>query len=206
MRTQTGQRPALVVRPLWGRFALTGTVTIGLMIVPPFAALYWLTIPTGGWPVIAAIHAVTIAVVTLGTTRVRQWVITIDERGIRERGYFGRLVGTPPSAIDSILIVRVLAGSSLGASTQLFVLDPQGRTRLRMRGQFWPADAIAAVERALGVPVQKVPTPLTRRELRLGFRSNLYWYERHPHLAFPALVVASLAVAIPVFTAINGVL
>ena len=203
---QTGSRRTLVLRPLWGRFALTGTVTIGAVVLPPFLALYWLTVPTGGWLVIAEIHAVTLAVVTLGTTRVARAVIIIDETGIRSRGFFGRLVRTPPSAIDSILLVRVLAGSSLGTSTQLFVLDAAGRTRLRMGGLFWAPEALAAVERALDVPVQRVPAPLTRRELRLRFWSNLYWYERHPQVLFPALTVLCAVVATPVFVAINRVL
>src|SRR4051812_47173559 len=133
MNVHAGQRQALVLRPLWGRFALNGSVTVGLMVLPPFLSLYWLTAAAGGWLVIAAIHAVTLSVIALGALGVRSAVITIDERGIRERGYFGRLIVTPASEIDSLLIVRVLAGSSQSTTTQLFVLDAEGRTRLRMR-------------------------------------------------------------------------
>jgi hypothetical protein len=206
MSAQSGQRQAVVLHPLWRRFARNGSVTVGLMILPPFAALYWLTAPTGGWPWIALIHAVTVSVITLGAIGARSARITIDERGIRERGYFGRLIATPMSEIDSVLVVRVLAGSSQTTATQLFVLDAGGRTRLRMRGQFWSAEAIATVERVLDVPVQRIPAPLTRRELRLAFRSNLSAYERHPHLVFSTLAAVSAAVATPVFVTINRLL
>jgi hypothetical protein len=195
-----------VVHPLWSRFALTGSLTVGLVIVPPFAALYWLTVPTGGWPVILAIHAVTLAVATLGSLRVRHAVIKIDERGIRERGYLGRLVVTPPSDVASIVVVRVLLGSSVETTTQLFVLDAAGRTRLRMRGQYWSAEALRAVEAALDAPVQRIDSPLTREELLAAFGRNLYWYERHAGPAFTALAAVCAAVAVPVFTAINEVL
>jgi hypothetical protein len=199
-------RSALVVHPFWRRVATTMSVAVGLAIVPPFAALYWLTAATGKWPAVLAVQAVTMLAITAAAIRVRHVVIKIDSRGIRERGYFGRLVVTPPEEIDSVLILSVLAGSSAETTTQLFVLDRHGRTRLRMRGQYWSEDALRDVEHALDVPVQRLPAPLTRRELRVLHGRNLLGYERHPALAFTAVALAAAAVAVPVFVEIESLL
>src|SRR3712207_2037818 len=130
MDPSAGRRSGLVLHPMWSRFASTATVAISLAVLPPFLALYWLTIPDGEWPVVLAINAVTAATTTIGAVRVRHARIEVDEQGIRERGYFGRLVVTPREEIASILIVPVLAGSTLETTTQLFVLDFQGLTRV----------------------------------------------------------------------------
>ncbi|WP_210480349.1 hypothetical protein [Naasia sp. SYSU D00948] len=193
----------LVVHPMWGRFASTATAAISLTVLPPFLALYWLTIPTGDWMLVLAIHAVTLAVVIPATLRVRHAVIEIDEHEVRERGYFGRLVVTPRADIGSVLVVPVLAGSTLDSSVQLFVLDREGRTRVRMRGQYWSEEALTAVEHAFDVPVKRVPAPITRRELRARYGPNLYWHERHPALTFTAVAALCTAVATPVFVAIE---
>ena len=199
-------RSALLVRPFWRRFATTTSITVGLAVVPPFAALYWLTVPKGTWPTVAAIHAVTLLAITAAAIRVRHVVIKIDERGIRERGYFGRLVVTPPEEIDSILIITVLSSSSGDPTAQLFVLDRLGRTRVRMRGQYWSEESLRAVEHALDVPVQRVGTPLTRRELRVLHSRNLFWHERYPALTFTAVALLAAGVATPVFVVIESLL
>jgi hypothetical protein len=199
-------RSALVVHPFWRRFATAMSIAVGLAVVPPFAALYWLTIPTGTWPTIMAIHAVTLLAIAAAAIRVRHVVIKIDSRGIRERGYFGRLVVTPPEEVDSILILTVLAASTAEATAQLFVLDRRGRTRHRMRGQYWSEESLRGVEQALDVPVQRMATPLTRRELRVMHGRNLYWHERHPVPTFTAVALLAAAVATPVFVVIESLL
>ncbi len=206
MDTATGRNGVVVLRPMWSRFAWTATVAIGAIALPPFLALYWLTIPTGGWRTVLAIHAVTLLAATLATVRVRHAVIEIDKHEIREHGYFGRLVVTPRSEIASVLVVPVLAGSTPEVTTQLFVLDRQGRTRVRMLGQYWSDSSLKALEHAFDVPVRRVPSPLTRHELRAHYGPNLYWHERHPALTFAGVVVLCALVATPVFVVIEGLI
>jgi hypothetical protein len=202
----TDQRAAVLVHPSRQIFQRTGSITIGLVTLPPFVALYWLTASSGGWPYILAIHAVTVAVVTLATTRIRRVSIAVDEGGIRERGYFGGERFTPAAEVRSAVVVRVLAGSATGSTPHLFVLDGSGRAVLRMRGRFWPPDAMALVEGALDVPVQRPPLPLGQREFRRGFRHNLAFHERHLALTYCTLATACALLATPVFIAINSLL
>lgn len=203
MGTGTERRGGIVLHPSWSRFAWTASFAIGLAVLPPFLSLYWLTIPTGGWPVILAIHAVTITAVTVASLRVRQSVVEIDETTIRKRGYFGRLVVTPRSELASVLVLPLLAGSSQETSMQLFVLDRDGRTRARMRGQYWSDEALVTVQHALDVPVQRLASPITRHELRARYRLNLYWHERHPRLTFAGGAVLGALIATPVFVVIE---
>ena len=199
-------RSALVVHPFWRRVATTMSLSVGLAIVPPFAALYWLTASNGHWPTVLLVHAVTLAAIGAAAVRVRHVVIKIDSRGIRERGYLGRLVVTPPEHIASVLILSVLSGSSAETTTQLFVLDHRGRTRLRMRGQYWSEDALRSVEQALDVPVQRLAAPITHAELRAMHGRKLFAYERHTGLAFTLIALVATAVAVPVFVVIESLL
>lgn len=199
-------RAELVVRPFWGRFARTVSIAVGAAVIPPFAALYWLTVPTGGWPIVFAIHKLALLGLAVAAVRVRFVVLKVDSRGVRMRGYFGRLTVTPPEDLGAVLVVRVLASTSAAVTTQLFVLDRRGRTRARMRGQYWADEALHQVEHALDVPVQRLPEPLTRRELRLLYGRNLFWYERHPALTFLGVGLLILAVATPALVVIESLI
>lgn len=206
MRRNDTERAALVIRPVWSRVVITGSSSVGLVVLPPFLALYWLTAPTGRWPTVLAIHALTLTAVAVAALRIRCAAVRIDARGIQESRYLGRFAVTPRREIDAVIVVRVLAASSLDTESHLFVLDRAGRTRLRMRGNRWPADALSAVEQALEAPVQRPPAPLTRRELRIGFRPNLDWHERHPRVVATATALLCTAIAAPVFAAINSLI
>ena len=199
-------RSALLVRPFWLRFARTTSIAVGAAILPPFAALYWLTIPSGAWLPVFLIHKAALLAITAAALRLRSVVVAVDGGGIRERSYLGRLVETPADEVESILILTVLSPSSADATTQLFVLDGLGRTRLRMGGQFWSDEAMRSVELALDVPVQRIPEPLTRRELRLMHGANLYWHERHPAITNTGAALLAAAVAAPVFVVIESLI
>ena len=200
------EHSAAVVRPDFARFARTVSIAVGAAVIPPFAALYWLTFPTGAWMGVFAIHKLALLVLAAAAIRVRYVVIKIDGRGVRKRGYFGRLLVTPQEDVGSILILQLLAASTAEVTTQLFVLDRHGRTRARMRGQYWSHEAMETVEHALDVPVQRLPEPLTGRELRMLHGRNLYWHERHPALTFAGGAILVAAVAAPVFLMLESLL
>src|SRR3954469_14142701 len=204
--TDRAARSALVVRPFWERFARTTSIAVGAAILPPFVALYWLTVPSGTWLTVFVIHKVALLALAAAAIRLRYVVIKVDSRGIRERGYFGRLLVTPPEEVDSILILTVLSPSSANSHLQLFVLDRSGRTRLRMPGQFWSDEAIRGVELAVDVPVQRIAEPLTRRELRMLHGAQLHWHERHPAVTHTGVALLAAAVAAPVFVVIESLL
>src|SRR3954470_6092103 len=97
--TDRAARSALVVRPFWERVARTTSIAVGAAILPPFAALYWLTVPSGTWLTVFLIHKVALLALTIAAIRLRYVVITVDSRGIRERSYSGRLIVTPPDEV-----------------------------------------------------------------------------------------------------------
>lgn len=202
----TARRSAVVVRPTRRILQRRGSLAIALITLPPFLALYWLTAATGGWRYVLVVHALTVAVVLLAAWRVRRISITIDEDGIRRCDALGRDRFTPAADVRSAVVVRVLSANSEGTTPHLFVLDGTGRAVLRMRGSFWSRVGLAAVERALDVPVQHLPSPVGKREFRLGFWRNLDFHERHPAVTAALFGAAGVLVATPVLVEINSLL
>lgn len=200
---RTSERAALVLHPRWGSFATSVVITGALSVLPPFLALFALSIPTGRWPTVLAVLLVTAGVVALAAIRMRNTVIEVRESTVVDRGYWGPGVQVPLAELHSILVVKLLAGGSPEIHRQLFVLDRAGRTRIRMRGQYWHPDDLRRLERVLGLPVRNAGAPVTAAELRSLYRPNLLWHERHPALTATVVAVLALGVAVPVFLTLN---
>lgn len=159
---------------------------------PVFLVLYVLTIPSGPWLAVVITHAITtIAMITASILFFRTG-IWVAADSIVERGYFGRLRRIPVQSVGSILLAETFDGSGTKSLPQLFVVDADGSSLVRMRGQFWSKESMDAVVATLDVPVERLDEVTSTDELRLDRPGLLYWFERHPLIA--ALVfVASTA-------------
>lgn len=196
----------VTLRPLFARVATTAYLSTALALTPPFGALYAISWSSGGAVTVAVINAVVLAIVFAAIGLLRAASVTMSNDEIVERGYLGRLHHTPVAELSSILIVRVYSGRSLDSSKNVFFLDGDGRTRLRMRGQFWGEDAIRRAVDAYDLPVERIAEPMPRSELRHRYKSKLYAYERHPSVTYLCGALVVLAVSAPLIAALNSVI
>lgn len=165
------------LRPRRSLFA-RGVLAVLLLTTPVFAAIYWLTGPTGTWMLVLAVHLAVMAVAIWAVLQYFGTFIRLTPGGITERGFLGRPHHVASARVTSAVLFEVFRGSSLETVPQLFVLDGPGTCVLRMRGHFWSlADMDRAAEH-LGVPIVRRPEPVTMAELRSAAPGFLYWFER----------------------------
>lgn len=168
-----------------------GLLASVVFLTPVFVVLYFMTIPDGPWIVVLITQAVASLVVTYGAATYFWSSIWVSPGRIAERGFFARLNRFETTDIGSILLAETYSGPDLTTIPQLFVCDHDGKTLVRMRGQFWSRESMEAVIEALQVPVTHSEEPVSISELRRDFPQLLYWFERHPvwaGLAFSGLV------------------
>jgi hypothetical protein len=167
--------------------------------VPVFFALYLVSAPEGRWFPIAVAHAVLLLLFAAVVWRLRGSGVRLSADGIRERAYFSGTVFTPAEAVSSALVVPLRDMSSDEVNEQLFLMDSAGRTVLRLRGHLWhPAD-LEQIVNYYAVPVRRLETALTWRELRRSYGRNLEPWERHPvvtGIALATLLIVLVAAGV----------
>jgi hypothetical protein len=182
------QDRAAIGRPLSSARALhpavrllrQGIVSFIALTTPVFAVLYWLTIPTGNWTLVVAVHIVICALGALIASGYYAAGIQVSNGGLRERGFFGNVREIPLAQIGSILLLETYRDSALDTQPQLFICAHDGRLLMRMRGTFWSRADMDAVIQSLDVPTEIVDGTLTMAELRRTRPELLYWFERLP--------------------------
>ncbi|BDI21504.1 hypothetical protein [Herbiconiux sp. L3-i23] len=204
MRARLKAGESVSLRPLFVRVAGTAYLSSLLALLPPFVSLYFLTIPSGTWPTVVVTNVIVVVALYVGITQMRSARVTFTPDAIIELGYLGRTVRTPRTDLAKICVAEVYNGRSLDTLTNVFFLDAGGRTRLRLRGQFWGDKNIAAAIDAYELPVDRIPEPMARSELRHRYRQNLYLYERRPSLTYAAGAAALLVVATPLVAALTS--
>ncbi|MCU1571709.1 MAG: hypothetical protein JWR33_2450 [Naasia sp.] len=184
-------------RGLWPR----GWAQLSALIIPLFGALYWMTVPSGPWPAVLAVH-VAVSVVIVGALQwLRRAGVWLSPDGVRERAYFGREVFTPVERIASVLVVPLAQSGDV--AHQLFLLDEAGHTLLRMRGQLWRLADLTQVAEFFAVPARWVEPPMSWAELRAAYGAKLSRWERHPNLTTALVGVGVLALVGPTLWAIT---
>ncbi len=185
------------MRDLWRE----GWLAFAAMSLPPFAACYLLT-AASEWPVIAVAHAACTLLFAAVAGRLRGAGVIVDADGIHERAYLRSTVFTPLHRVKAVLIIPVHRSLLNEVTHQLFVIDGEGATLLRMRGQLWHPRDLRAVAHHFDVPVRVFDPPLTWSELRRSpYGRNLERWERHPVLTASGLVVLGIAVITPAVAA-----
>jgi hypothetical protein len=179
----------LLVRPkrdLW----LTAWGACASFVFPLFLSLYLITIPTGLWEPFAVAHVLLIGAFALAAERLRGAGIHLSPDGIRERAYFMPTVFTPVDRIASVLVLKLLDSNSEDMSRQLFIVDAEGQTLLRIRGQLWHSADFNRVMGFYALPIHVDEGPMTWPELRRSeYRRNLSRWERHPYLTGGAAIL-----------------
>jgi hypothetical protein len=123
--------------------------------------------------------------------------VALAPDGIREREYFSPMVFTPVEAIASVIVVKLCDSYGHHVSRQLFMIDAEGRTLLRLRGQLWHPSDLKLVADFYSVPVRRVEPAMTWPEFRRDYGRNLVWWERHPIMTNLTLALVFIVIAVP---------
>jgi hypothetical protein len=173
-----------VLRP-FGHLYSRGIVAILALTLPLFAVVYWLTVPSGNWPIVLAVQIVVIVVSVLAVFAFFGTTIKLDSEGVLERGFLGHVTSVRPEQVRSIMLIDIYQNSTLETTPQLFVTAHDGGLLLRMRGQFWPVESMQRVAERLDVPITASSESVTMSELRRKSPELLYWFERFPRVWRP---------------------
>jgi hypothetical protein len=176
---ETGVTRETVLRPHRHLFA-RGVIAIFALTTPVFAVLYWLAIPTGGWPLVLVAHLLIVTATVLCVYSFLNVTITLGVDGVRERGFFGRVIRVRPGEVGAIMLVQLYESSTLDTLPQLFITGTDGQLLIRMRGQFWSLENMERVAEELDVPVTRPQESMTLAQLRRTSPELLYWFERLP--------------------------
>lgn len=187
-------------RTLW----VAAWVTFSALTLPLYAALYFLTVPAGRWLPFAVSHVVLVLLFAVVAQRLKAAGLVLAPDGIREREYFSAMVFTPVAAIASVVVVKLCDSYGEQVSRQLFMLDAEGRTLLRLRGQLWHRTDFDRIAEFYPVPLRVVEPALTWREFRRDFGCNLDRWERRPVLTASVLTVIAVAVALAMYLAVTA--
>lgn len=148
------------------------------LTTPLFAVLYWLTVPSGGWRSVLAVHVgltLVFGAVAASVLRIR---VSCDGTVVTERGLLGRPRRVPVSDVARVLLLDLYQPGALDTHRQLFLLARDGRVLLRLRGQLWAQTDLDALAASIGTPVERLPQPLSRAELKRLHPGLLRWFER----------------------------
>lgn len=166
-----------VLRPR-GRLLRHSAIAVLAFCAPILSVLYWLTVPTGTWLPVAAAQVVLMVLCALAFIAYRRTGIWVDDSGITERGFFGRVDSFEADEVGSILLLELYLGDALDTHAHLFVTGTDGRLLVRMRGQYYSHSSMDVVIEQLAAPVVRVDEPMTLRELNRARPELLYWFER----------------------------
>ncbi|GAB3138143.1 hypothetical protein [Marisediminicola antarctica] len=170
--------------------------------IPLFLTLYVLTMHDGRWVPFLAAHIGLLLLFAAVGQRLKGAGVALAPDGIRERAYLGRVVFTPVDLVASVIVIQVFDSLSNEISHQLFMLDADGRTVLRLRGQLWHRADLTRITSFYSVPVHAPNEVLTWREVRRDHGSKLSWFERHALLTRALLVLGFLSIAVPSYAGI----
>jgi hypothetical protein len=185
------ERFEFLMRP---RKSLMRTAWIAFVVgsVPVFAALYWQAL-NNGVPVHAVVD-VHLAVVIAGLLiywRQKSVYTGITGGALVGNGIFSRTVAVPLDEIHRVEFVKVESRDAEEPAAQFVALDSEGRTRFRMRAQYWHLEDLQALADRLGCAGDR-KDPLTTEEFFEAYPGSAYWYEKHPVLRFGLAAVGVL--------------
>lgn len=173
----TNEVGVVILRPREQIF-LQGRLAAIALLLPFFAVLYWLTIPSGAWVTVLVAQVLTMLLIAGLAVLYRRASIAVSPEGVREFGLRGLHRQVPREQVSSVLQVCFYRGLSTDTELQLFVIGRDGSTVLRMRGRYWRSSDMRTVIDALGAPATIINEPQTIDEFRQAHSSLLYWHER----------------------------
>jgi hypothetical protein len=166
-----------VVKP-HGQLFSKGVLSLLALTTPVFAVIYWLTIPSGPWSIILALHVTVLIAGILAVAAYFNTAIKVGPDGVTTRDYFGRVRRVRSEDVGSIVLLDLYESNTLETAPLLLVCDQAGRPLLRMRGQFWSQRSMQQVIDAFDCPVTVPPESVSLSDLRRTSPELLYWFER----------------------------
>jgi len=206
MRRRLAEGETIVVRPLFSWLAGTVYWASALALAPPFATLYAVGWGSPGIGSVVLLNAIVAVVLLAFILRVRSTRLIFAPDSITEVRYLGGRTVTPISELASVRVLQLYNGRSFETTKQIFFLDAAGRTRVRLRGQFWDASDMNRSAHAYDLPVEMVEEPVSRADLRQRYGKNLYLYERYPFATYVVGAAVALSIATPLIAQLNSVL
>lgn len=158
-----------------------GLVAVFSLTGPILLVLFWLTIPDGTWPMVAAATVAVLLLVAYAVVQYFRIAVIVTPTRLVERTFFAGTRRIPVDKVARAVLLDLHRTLAAEPRRQLFVLDADGRVLLRMRGDFWSTRSIHDVASHLvTVPVEHVEDALTLEELQRTNPLMLYWFERRP--------------------------
>jgi hypothetical protein len=184
-----------VIRPSRERYGKTLFASAGLAVVLIVIAVGQST--AGARAGVGALAAAA-ALVALGVgLHWRNARIEIEPGRVARTNLLGITTDLPIGSVATVLIALRFASTAAVPVERLFLFDADGAVLLRMRGEAWDVESMAAVGAAIPVAPIVIAETIGPDELRRRFPGAVEPWEAHPTrygLAIGALVVAVIAV------------
>jgi hypothetical protein len=135
------------------------------LVVPLLIVLYWLTIPSNAWIIVAGVQVVLTVLGLVAVFAVRKIRVTVTPHSLESRNLLGRVTTLSTTDIASGVLVNLYQSGSVETLPHLYLLDADGDVLLRFWGQIWPRSVLENLIDTLGVAVVRLTDPLTEAEL-----------------------------------------
>jgi hypothetical protein len=170
----------VTLRPFRQRYWLPIVGSLVAAVVPVYITAFVIGSDGGSIAPVSVAAVVTLVIAALVAWRFSRARLVLHAGGMDEHGLLGRIRRTPREAVASAVLLALYDTQSVQTRRQLFVLDAQDRTLLRMSGSSWTDQHMRIVLRHFDVLVETIDTPMTLHDLRHTRPSILRWSERHP--------------------------
>jgi hypothetical protein len=152
--------------------------------VPVFLVLYWEAVQSGGsLALVVHTHLAVMIAGLLVYWRQKSVFTGIRNGALVGNGIFSPTVAVPLDEIHRVEFVQVESKDPDEPSLQFVALDADGRTRFRMRAQYWHLDDLRALADRLGCAGDR-KDPMTTEEFFEAYPGSAYWFEKYPALRF----------------------
>jgi hypothetical protein len=201
--TTPGTKRPTVLKPVWQADRLPIVAALLATLLPGFVTSFVLASSGGDVRPVSVLAAVTVLLVAALAWRFTRTRLQLDGRGIIEYRLFLPARRITTGQVASAVMLTLYDDETLRQRRQLFLLDAEERTVLRLRGGSWTDAQISAVARHVDVAVRTFAEPVTLRQLRRDRARQLSWQERHPIAVVAVLVAVVVPVCVTVATVVT---
>jgi hypothetical protein len=188
----------VTLKPFRQRYWLPIVGSLIAAVVPVYATAFVIASTGGRIEPVSVAAAVTLVIAGLVAWRFSRARLVLRADGMVEHGLLGRTRTTPRASVASAVLLALYDTQSVQTRRQLFVLDAEERTLLRMSGASWSDQHMRLVLRHFDVLVETIDTPMTLHDLRHTRPGILRWTERHPWRANLLMVALGLVCCVSI--------
>ena len=185
------------IRPSLRAWARSHGAPARLLPLLSLALIAWAQVYEGnGVGILVPIGCLVLFVAGEGAATLLVARVWTTDRAIHARGLLGRTRVVPRADVTEVLWMPGFRASGGPPTGLLLLLGAARRPLLRLEGERWGADRLAALAPALGPPVTVVADALTPGEVAWRRMYRLRWHEEHPALFALATVAGAVAFAV----------